>query len=128
MPSAGAAPHANVFTASAIGFRVLCACGYSVEPRLGCPRESWLCLQPQPSLKGFNSQAQSRERGLVPASPGAAHVGPASAIWPCAFAVNFGLFFFLIFPFLAPLEQFKRSCGSFKLKLSLHKTRDTFQV
>lgn len=73
--------------------------------------KSWLRLHHQPSVKRFKSQARSRERGLVPADPGAAHVGPAPAIWPCAFAGNFGLFLFLIFPFLPLFEQLEWSCG-----------------
>lgn len=110
-PSAGAARHLRVFVANAIWFGGLCACFYSLDPQLGCHCKSWLRLLHQPSLKGFKSQAQSREQGLVPAGPGAVHVGPASAIWPCAFAVNLGLFLLLIFPFLPLLEQFKWRCG-----------------
>lgn len=101
----------NVFTASPTRFGALCACFYSVDPQLGCHCKSWLCLHQQPSSKRFKSQARSRERGLVPAGPGASRVGPASAVWPCAFAGNFGLFLFLIFPFLPLLEHFKWSCG-----------------
>lgn len=70
------------------------ACFYRVDPQPGCHRKSWLCLHHQPSLKGFRGQARSRQRELVPASPGAAHVGPASAIWPWASTVNFGLLYF----------------------------------
>ena len=66
MPSAGAAPHVNVFVANAIWFGVWCACFYCADPQLGCHCKSWLCLHRQPSLKGFKSQAQSRERELVP--------------------------------------------------------------